>query len=210
MQELKSKPSDQNGMSQKEVESLVREEFEEQKRVEDRKLNVMCFGLEESSTINVEARKKEDESTVKGIIEEVLRVEEEFHHTNIVRIGHPMSSVEENDNEAPDSLDINASQVKRRKIRPLILTFDNAESKKKVLKSLRETINEASSGKYKYIFFQQDFTWKQRETAKAKRAARVANRGKDSIKSREFSRLLGICCHKNINSKSMKLLVHMF
>ena len=54
------------------------------------------------------------------------------------------------------------------------------ESKKKVLKSLRETINEASSGKYKYIFFKQDLTWKQRETAKAKRAARVANRGKDS------------------------------
>ena len=91
-----------------------------------------------------------------------------------------MSSVEENDNETPDSLDINASQVKRRKIRPLRLTFDNVESKKKVLKSLRETINEARSGKYKYIFFQQDLTWKQRETAKAKRAARVANRGKDS------------------------------
>ena len=29
-------------------------------------------------------------------------------------------------------------------------------------------------------FFQQNLTWKQRETAKAKRAARVANRGKDS------------------------------
>ena len=36
LQELKSKPSDQNGMSQKEVETLVREEFEEQKRIEDR------------------------------------------------------------------------------------------------------------------------------------------------------------------------------
>ena len=64
LQELRSKPDDQNGMSQKEVESLVREEFEEQKRIEDRKLNVMCFGLEESSSINIESRKKEDERTV--------------------------------------------------------------------------------------------------------------------------------------------------
>ena len=71
----------------------MREEFEEQKRIEDRKLNVMCFGLEESSSINIESRKKEDESTVKGIIEEVLGEEEEFNLTNIVRIGRPMSSV---------------------------------------------------------------------------------------------------------------------
>ena len=56
-------------MSQKDVESIVNEELEEQKRIEDRKLNVMCFGLEESSSINIESRKKEDESTVKGIIE---------------------------------------------------------------------------------------------------------------------------------------------
>ena len=159
LKELKSKPSDQNGMAQKEVElsemeclrknlSLVREEFEGQKRIKYRKLNVMCFGLEESSSIYIELRKKKDESTVKGILEDVLGVEKEINLTSIVKIGRPMSSVEENDNEAPDSLDINDSQVKRRKIRPSRLTFDNVES-------LRETINEASSGKYmyKYIFF---------------------------------------------------------
>ena len=50
----------------------------------------MCFCLEESSSINIESRKKEDESTVKGIIEEVLGEEEEFNLTNIVRIGRPM------------------------------------------------------------------------------------------------------------------------
>ena len=151
--ELKSKPSDQNGMSQKEVEVLVREEFEEQKRIEERKLNVMCFGLEESSSMNIESRKKEDESTVKGIIEEVLGTDEEFNLTKLVRIGRPVSNAEEIESETSDSLDMNASQVKRRKIRPFRLTFDNAESKKKVLNSLRETVNEASSGKYKYIFF---------------------------------------------------------
>ena len=165
-------------MSQKKVEVLVREEFEEQKRIEERKLNVVCFGLEESSSMNIESRKKEDESTVKGIIEEVLGTDEEFNLTKLVRIGRPVSNAEEIESETSDSLDMNASQVKRRKIRPLRLTFDNAESKTKVLNSLRETVNEASSGKYKYIFFQQDLTWKQRETAKAKRAARAANKGR--------------------------------
>ena len=58
----------------------------------------MCFGLEERSSINIEIRKKEDESTVKGIIEEVLGVEEEFSLTNIVKIGRPVSSAEQNDN----------------------------------------------------------------------------------------------------------------
>ena len=120
-------------MSQKKVESLVREEFEEQKRIEDRKLNVMCFGLEESSSINIEIRKKGDESTLKGIIEDVLGVEEEFSLINIVRIRRPVSSAEQNDNETSDSYDINASQAKRRKIRPLRSTFDtsNMESRKR-------------------------------------------------------------------------------
>ena len=48
------------------------------------------------------------------------------------------------------------------------------ENKKKVLDALKETINETKTGKYKYVFFQQDLTWKQRETAKAKRVTRAA------------------------------------
>ena len=48
------------------------------------------------------------------------------------------------------------------------------ENKKKVLDALKETINETETGKYKYVFFQQDLTWKQRETAKAKRVIKAA------------------------------------
>ena len=182
-QELKSKLSGGEGMSQTEVEVMVREEFAEQKRIDDRKLNIMCFGLEESTSLNIESRKKEDENTVKGIIEEVLGVEEEFNLTNLVRIGRPVTNVEEHENEnmASGSLDgASDSRVNRKKIRPLRLSFADAESKKKVLRSLRDTINETSTGKYKYIFFQQDLTLKQRELAKAKRAARAAAKNKDS------------------------------
>ena len=149
----------------------------------DAGVNIMCFGLEESTSLNIESRKKEDENTVKGIIEEVLGVEEEFNLTNLVRIGRPVTNVEEHENEnmAFGSLDgASDSRVNRKKIRPLRLSFADAESKKKVLRSLRETINETSTGKYKYIFFQQDLTLKQRELAKAKRGARAAAKNKDS------------------------------
>ena len=40
--------------------------------------------------------------------------------------------------------------------------------RKKILAALRETINESRSSKYKYIFFHQDLTWKQREIAMEK------------------------------------------
>ena len=142
-------------MSQTEVEVMVREGFEEQKRIEDRKLNIMCFGLEESTSLNIESRKKEDENTVKGIIEEVLGEEEEFNLTNLVRIGCPVSNVEEHENESMSSgsLDgVSDSRANRKKIRPLRLSFADAESKKKVLRSLREMTNETSSGKYKHKF----------------------------------------------------------
>ena len=65
-------------------------------------------------------------------------------------------------------------QGAKKKIRPVRITFTDADQKKKILAALRETINESRSGKYKYIFFQQDYPWKQREIAKEKRASRAA------------------------------------
>ena len=57
LQNKVSEGSQASGVSKKEVEGMVREELEEQKRIEDRKFNIMCFGLEESTSINLEARK---------------------------------------------------------------------------------------------------------------------------------------------------------
>ena len=67
-------------------------------------------------------------------------------------------------------------QNRKRKIRPLRLTFNDIEKKRHVLESLQEIINAAKGGKYKYmfVFFHHDLTWKQREIAKAKRASRSA------------------------------------
>ena len=45
VKELKEKDSDSDKqISRQEIEDLVREEVEEQKRIDERKLNIMCFG----------------------------------------------------------------------------------------------------------------------------------------------------------------------
>ena len=54
-------------MSQKEVEIMLREVFEEQNLIKDGQLNVMCFGLEERYFLNIESRKKWEEITVQII-----------------------------------------------------------------------------------------------------------------------------------------------
>ena len=78
VEELKDKFSGETtGTSRKEIEMMVREEFEESQSRDERKLNIMCFGLEESSSLNIELKKKEDETTVTSIFQEVMGEEEE-------------------------------------------------------------------------------------------------------------------------------------
>ena len=51
---------------------MVREEVEEQKRIEERKLNIMCFGLDEINQSSVENRRSDDEDRLLGIMKEVM------------------------------------------------------------------------------------------------------------------------------------------
>ena len=96
---------------------------------------------------------------------------------SIVKIGKPIIQDESDGDEMVISDIRNASQVTKKRVRPIRITFTEVEKKKKVLDALRESINKVTSGKDKNIFFQQDLTWKQRETGKAKRASRLAARG---------------------------------
>ena len=127
---------------------------------------------------------KEDETLVNDIIHEVIGEEEDCNFIKLIIIWRPIrDETDENEGgqvESAEYNDIAGSQVMRRKIRPIRLTFDNMEKKKKVLDALRETIYESRTGRYKNIFFQQDLTWKQRDNAKAKRAARAAVRGMEN------------------------------
>ena len=89
VEELKNKVSNvSSGVSRKGIEEMVREEFEEEQRIEERKFNIMCFGLEESSTLYAEI-KKEDETNVTNIMQEVVEDKEDFRTSlsKMLRIG---------------------------------------------------------------------------------------------------------------------------
>ena len=89
VEELKNKVSNvSSGVSRKEIAEMVREEFEEKQCIEEGKFNIMCFWLEESSTLNAEM-KKEDETNVTNIMQEVLRDDEDFRTSisKMLRIG---------------------------------------------------------------------------------------------------------------------------
>ena len=166
VEELKNKVSNvSSGVSRKEIEEMVREEFEEKQRTEERKFNVMCFGLDESHTLNAEMKKKEDETNVTNIMQEVLGDDEDFRTSisKMLRIGRPV--LQENQDKPVDSLGGAApvaneikDQGTKTKIRHVRIIFTDTDQKEKILAALRETINESRTGKYKYIFFQQDLT----------------------------------------------------
>ena len=63
----------------------------------------MCFGLEESSTLNAGMKKKEDETNVTNIMQEVLGDDEDFRTSisKMLRIGRPV--LQENQDKPVDS-----------------------------------------------------------------------------------------------------------
>ena len=73
VEELMNKVSNViSGVSRKEIKEMVRVKFEEKQQLEERKFKFMCFGLEESSTLNAKMKRKEDETNVTNIMQEVL------------------------------------------------------------------------------------------------------------------------------------------
>ena len=79
----------------------------------------MCFGIEESTSINLEARKKDD-TLVDDIIHEVLGEEEDCNFSKLIRIGRPIideNATDENEGGQVESAEYNdtgCSQVMRK------------------------------------------------------------------------------------------------
>ena len=145
VEELKNKVSSvRSGVSRNEIEEMVREEFEETQGIEERKFNIMCFGLEERSALNAEMKTNEDEDFRTSI-------------SKMLIIGRPV--IQENQDKPVDSLGGAApvandrnDQGTKKEIRTVRIPITDADQKKKILVAHRETINESRSGKYKNIF----------------------------------------------------------
>ena len=100
-------------------------------------------------------KKKEDETNVTNIMQEVLGDNEDFRTSisKMLRIGRLV--LQENHDKPIDSLEGAAldanernDQGTKKKIRPVRITFTDADQKKKIIAALRETINESRSSKY--------------------------------------------------------------
>ena len=122
---LKNKVSNvSSGVSRNEIEEMVREEFEETQGIEERKFNIMCFGLEERSALNAEMKTKEDEDFRTSI-------------SKMLIIGRPV--IQENQDKpvdllggaAPFANDRNDQGTKKKRRRTVRTPITDADQKKK-------------------------------------------------------------------------------
>ena len=62
-------------------------------------MNGMFFGIDESKIVNLETRKKENETFVNDIIHDVFGNEGDCYNSKLVRIGRPIIRDETDENE---------------------------------------------------------------------------------------------------------------
>ena len=137
----------------------------EQREVDLRKLNIMCFGLKESTEENVDIKNEAEKTNLSRIIHDVLEVSEEDFSVDgsLVRIG----TFDEN------------------KTRPLRFKAKTFESKKKLLETARNKLKNQDDPELKDVFFKPDLTKKQRAEAFARRENRRKEKAKERRQSTE-------------------------
>ena len=135
----------------------------EQRKIDTRKLNIMLFGLKESTKNAVIRKKNADEKAkLNHIINNVLEISEDEFSVEVtpVRIG----------------------RFDEAKTRPLKFVAKSFESKKKLLEVARNKLKTLNDPKLKDLFFKPDLTKKQRAEAFARRKNRrkeKANKSKE-------------------------------
>lgn len=144
----------QIGGMEKEIEEGMRKAKEEvkvemsteMKNREERKANIVVYGIEESDKVDAEERKKEDEKKVAEVAAE-LGVAMEGKVEVKWRLGKKV------DGES--------------KPRPLIVRFEDGESRTKLLEKARFLARNANPA-WKRVYLAPDMTWQQREEARKK------------------------------------------
>ena len=140
----------------------------EQREIDDRKLNILCFGLKESTEENAVIRNDDEKAKLNHIINNVLEIsEDEFSIENTpVRIG----------------------RFDEAKTRPLKFVAKSFESKKKLLEVARNKLKTLNDPEFKGFFFKPDLTKKQRAESFDRREYRrkeKANNSKERRRSNE-------------------------
>ena len=131
------------------VDEKIKEALLEQKERENRKLNIMCFGLSESEKETPEDRHNEDCEQLNYIVESVMELEnhDSLFTAKPVRIG-PRKPV---------------------KCRPVHLTIESIERMKKVLEAARTKVRNSDSALVRNVYFHSDLIKTQRNEAYERR-----------------------------------------
>lgn len=141
------------------LDEKIRGVILEQKEIDNRKLNIMCFGLSESTEESAGLRNADEMVKIKHIINDVLEISEDEFSLD----------------EAP----VRIGKFQENKIRPLRLRAKSFESKKKLLQTSRTKLKDQNDPDYKDLFFKPDLTKNQRAEAFARRESRRNAKKKD-------------------------------
>ena len=148
------------------IDSKIREALLEQKERDIRKLNLMVFGLPESDQETPEHRNGEDYDKILNIASNVMELE----NPRIMFTARP----------------IRIGVRKPGKCRPLRLTVDSSESKKKIIEAARLKVKESEDEMTRNVYLHPDLTKKQRDEAFARRESRRLLKEEEERKAREL------------------------
>lgn len=132
------------------LDEKIKGAIQEQKEVDGRRLNIMCFGLAEENPF---LRGAEETAKLKHVIKDILEISEE---------DFPLQDVKP----------IRIGQYNEGKVRPVKFQAQTFESKKKLLQMARSKLKDSADPDCRKLFFKPDLTKKQRAEGKSKRMAR--------------------------------------
>lgn len=149
------------------IDDKIKGAIMEQREIDARKLNIICFGLKESTEENAVIRNADDKAKLNHIINNVLEISEnEFSVGDTpVRIG----------------------RFDEAKTRPLKFAAKSFESKKKLLEVARNKLKTLNDPECKDLFFKPDLTKKQRAEAFSRRENRRKEKASKSKEERRRS-----------------------
>ena len=147
------------------IENKVKEAITEQKERDIRKLNIMVFGLPESDRDTSEERNSNDQDRILNIASTVMELENPrlMFTSKPIRIGVRNPG----------------------KCRPLRLTIDSLENKKKIIEAARLKVKYTDDEIAKNVYFHPDLTKKQRNEAFAGTESRRLMKEEEERKARQ-------------------------
>lgn len=163
-------PSPMQSSSETNISDIVSEVLSEQHEREERKLNVVCFGLNESTKDQPEARREEDKCKIVKVLTEVMNLQDVLI-SDPVRLGR----------YAENSV----------RCRPVRFTVDSIAIKQKIIERSRVNVKNSKLDICRNLFFQSDLTPKQREEAYKIRVERRKQNAERSHDQRNMQRFQG-------------------